>query len=116
MPQSAISLNLLLRLTVNPTCFSLNVSISDERRAYLLVAIAEKLFLERTECVKTCIECSLYLQFVIDEEINLLINTLLVNHPLSIVLIVRILKFRTAHRLSVDSHYCRVCLPICYCC
>ena len=102
-----------LCLLVNLLSLSLHVGIVDEHRTDLLVAISSKLLLERRHRIQMCLFGSLHLQLIVDEQVEILLHILLVDHALGIVLVERILKFRSRHRLSIDNHNRGVVLRRC---
>ena len=56
------------------------------------------------------IECSLHFQFIVDEEIYILLHALSVYNVFVVILIIRVFKFRPSHGFTVHGHYRRVVL------
>ena len=88
--------------------FRNDICFIDHRRTNLLVAILKEFLLEGTERIDTGILSCQHLELVVDEQVDILINRFLVDDTLGIVFVVRIFKFGTTDRLTIDGHDSRV--------
>ena len=77
---------------VYTSCFSLNIIIIDDHWPYLLVAVHGELLLVGRKRLVFGIKGSKDLQFVVDEQVNILFHALLVDDTFRIVLVERIFK------------------------
>ena len=109
----------MLCLAIDALRLGLHIVVGDEGRADLLVAIRRELLLERGQRVHAGIFRGLHLQLVVDEEIDIVGHVFLVDDALGVVFVVRILKFRAQHGLSVHGHNDGIVLRLrigCRCC
>ena len=93
----------LLQQTIGPT---LNLKI----RLGNLLAITSQLVKVRLGGVHTLAISLGDLEFIVHEEIDILVEGLLFGHLLTVILVVEILKFRTLHVSPCDGHHHRVLL------
>ena len=70
----------------------------------MLITVGAEFLLIGGQRVQMCIESSLYLELIVDEEIHVLRNTLLIDYTIGVILIVVVLKLRARHVLAVDAH------------
>ena len=88
----SIGTNLLHRLVVDFVCFGFHVLVGDEHRHHLLVAVHGELLLVGRKRVVFGIKGSKDLQFVVDEQVDILFHALLVDDTFRIVLVERVFK------------------------
>ena len=88
--------------------FRNEIRLIDHRRTNLLVAILQEFLLEGTERIDASLLSSQHLELVVNEQVDILINRFLVDDTLGIVFVVRIFKFGTTDRLTIDGHDNRV--------
>ena len=86
--KSSQGVNAGLRCLIHVPRLLLYVSVADERRTYLLVAVKQELRPEILGCVDACVYGCLHLQLVVDEQFGIFVHALLVDHGLRIVLVV----------------------------
>ena len=86
--QSAERVDVVLGAVVYLSGFGLHILVSDEHRAYLLIAVLGKLIEECLCGVDTFVECSHYLEFIVHEEVYIFFHALLVYHALGVILVV----------------------------
>ena len=100
----AVGTDALHRLVIYLMRLGLHIGVGHHQRQHLLVTILCKLVLERLQRVVPCLQGCHHLQFIVDEQIYILLDRLLVDYALRVVLIVGILKLRTEYRRTVHRH------------
>ena len=100
-----MAVQLLQHTVVVGAHFPLLCAGGHEQGAYLLVAIGVELVAEGLGGVQPGIDGGTNLQFVVDEEVHVLLQVLAVDDVLRVVLVVVVLKFRASDRLSGDGHH-----------
>ena len=95
----------LLSVVVYLPCLVLHILGCHNGGAHLLVAVFSKLLLERRERVETCIESSSHLEFIVHKQWHILFHRCLLDYLVTVILVVRILKLRPRHILTVYGHH-----------
>ena len=108
LSHTTIAIDALLCLGIYLMSLSLNISIGNHSRTYLLIAITSKLIEEWLQCIQMFFLGSLNLKLIINKKVNIFSYRLFVYHALWIILIERIFKFRTTNGLTINLHYYRV--------
>ena len=88
----SVRTNALHRLVVHLVSLSHQVIIGHEGRQHLLVAILGKLLLEGLRRIQTGVQGCLYLQLVVDKQVDIFLDGLLVNDAVGIILVIAVLK------------------------
>ena len=102
--QSAVAIHTLPVFGIDALGLGLHVFGCDKRWTYLLVTVSGKLLAKRLHRVQFRVESRLYLQLVVDEQIDILLHALAVYDARIVVFVVRVLKLRAQHRFVVDRH------------